>query len=494
MLKSKLSRMIIYAVIISLFVTGYVFAESSPKYVFYLIGDGMGAAQRQVSELFIQEKKACRSTKLIMNTFPVAGMITTYSADTLVTDSAAAGTALACGYKTNNGIIAQLPNGDNVQTVLEEAQVKGLATGVISTTRITHATPAVFYAHHPDRNAENELAEQLVDAGVDFIAGGGFRHFVPQSGEFGKSKREDDRNLLAEMESDEYTVFLGAKDDSFSRYQPQPDDKVIALFTNSHIPYEIDRINDTDTNIPSLEEMTEKAIDLLSYDEDGFFLMVEGGRIDHACHINDVAGNIHDTLAFDGAVQCAYEFYQKHPQETLIVVVADHETGGIGLGYGNNYFLSLGELLDVKVSGEDILNGVYEANGSREAFLKYVEENCGLDNLTEAELAELQTAMDIVDKGLREDVPMQKYGPSSYNPPAVATNHIVSERANIFWTTYAHSGVPVPISAIGLGAESFGGFKDNTEMALALAQVMGFDLSSEHDIYEHDYGKDNTGK
>lgn len=478
MFKSKLSKTLTLVLIIVLFVTGSVLAADAPKYVFYLIGDGMGAAQRQISELFAQTEQKCQTTKLVMDTFPIAGLITTYSSDTLVTDSAAAGTALACGYKTNNGMISQLPNGNNVRTLLEEAEAKGLATGLISTTRITHATPAVFYSHHPDRNAENEIAEQLTNANVDFVAGGGFRHFVPQSGKFGKSKRSDDRNLLAEMEEKGYTTFLGAEDNAFSRYQPQPGDKVIALFSNSHIPYEIDRINNADTNVPSLEEMTEKAIDLLFYDEDGFFLMVEGGRIDHACHINDVAGNIHDTLAFDAAIQSAYDFYQKHPQETLVVVVADHETGGLGLGYAQNYFLKLDELLDIKVSAEDTLNGIYEANGNREAFIDFVVENCGLDNLTDLELAELNTAMDVMDKGIREDVPMQKYGPSSYNPPAVATNHIVSERANIFWTTYAHSGVPVPISAIGVGAETFGGFKDNTDMAWAMAKIMDFNLSS----------------
>lgn len=154
MLKSKFSKIITGAMIISLLVTEFVFAESSPKYVFYLIGDGMGAAQRQITELYKQAEQDCPAAKLTMNTFPIAGLITTYSSDTLVTDSAAAGTALACGYKTNNGMISQRPDGSNVTSLLEQAQEKGLATGVISTTRITHATPAVFYSHHPSIQAE----------------------------------------------------------------------------------------------------------------------------------------------------------------------------------------------------------------------------------------------------------------------------------------------------------------------------------------------------
>ncbi|RKD32112.1 alkaline phosphatase [Thermohalobacter berrensis] len=449
-------------------------AGKAPKYVFYFIGDGLGASQRQIAEYFKQEVTGEKDAKLLMNTFPVAGINTTYSADSLVTDSAAAGTALATGHKTNNGFISQTPDGDNLRTLIEEAEEKGMATGIITTTRLTHATPAVFASHNENRNNENEIAADYLDSGVDFIAGGGYRHFVPKDWKWGKSKRKDDRNILQEFYEKGYRVFVGEHDTkAFRNYNPKVREKVIATFTYSHMPYEIDRKNRND--VPSLVEMTEKGIEVLSKYKNGFFLMVEGGRIDHACHANDPVGAIHDTLEFDEAIKEAYEFYKKHPNETLIVVVGDHETGGMGLGFGKNYFLKLDELTDAKLSTADVLNyeNPYEKGDNRAEYFAYIEKNLGLDNLTEAERKEIEKAMDIVDNGIEDKA--GEYG--GYNPVAIAVTHILSERANIQWTTYAHSGVSIPMSAIGVGAEEFSGYKDNTEIAKAMAKLMGFELT-----------------
>lgn len=447
-------------------------SNDAPKYVFYFIGDGLGAAQRQIAEFYKQEITEDKNTKLLMNTFPTAGINTTYSSDTLVTDSAAAGTALATGHKTNNGVISQKPDGTVVKSLIEAAEEKEMVTGIISTTRITHATPATFASHNENRNNENAIATDYLDSGVEFIAGGGNRHFVPQNWEFGKSKREDNRNILTEFSKKGYITFESEEaSQDFRDYSPKAGDKVIATLAYSHLPYEIDRKQTNET--PSLAEITEKGIELLSKDENGFFLMVEGGRIDHACHANDVAGSIHDTLAFDNALEKAYEFYNNHPEETLIVVVGDHETGGMGLGFAKNYFLKLGELKDIKASVEDVLTKKYD--GDREAYFKYISENFGLDNLTEKERNEIIKAMDIADS--KEEYDVAIYGPSYYGPVAIATAHIISERANIEWTTYAHSATAIPMSAIGIGAESFGGYKDNTEIAKAMANIMGFELS-----------------
>lgn len=446
-------------------------AATAPKYVFYFIGDGLGASQRQAAEFFLREKTGNENVKLRMNQFPVAGINTTYSADTLVTDSAAAGTALATGYKTNNGMISKLPDGKTVETLIEEAETKGFATGIITSTRLTHATPAVFASHNESRNNENEIAVDFVDSGVEFFAGGGYRHFVPKNWQWGKSKRTDERNLLQEFYNQGYHTFVG--DDSgatnFKNYQPKGKEKVFAAFTNSHLPYEVDRIN-SGSKTPSLAEITKKGIDVLSKYSNGFFLMVEGGRIDHASHANDPAGTINDVLAFDDAIQTAYDFYNKHPKETLIVVVGDHETGGLGLGFGKNYFLKFDQILDIKISVEDTLQGKY--TGDRAAFYQYIEKNMGLDNLTDAEKAVIEKAMDIVDN---EVDPGKVYG--GYDPVAIAATHVVSERANLFWTTYAHSGTAIPMSAIGVGASNFGGYKDNTEIAKTMADIMGFKLN-----------------
>ncbi|WHH60280.1 alkaline phosphatase [Petroclostridium sp. X23] len=451
-------------------------ASKAPKYVFYFIGDGLGAAQRQVAEFYLQEKNGDKNTKLLMNTFPVAGINTTHSSDTLVTDSAAAGTALATGMKTNNGIISMLPDGTRTKTLMETAEEKGMGTGLISTTRITHATPAAFASHNVNRDNENEIAEDIAASGVDFIAGGGFRHFVPQNWQWGKSKRKDDRNLLTEMLNKGYNVFTTMDDtQSFLNFTPKGKQKVVALLNDTHIPYDIDRIN-SNLDVPTLAQMTQKGIDVLSKYEKGFFMMIEGGRIDHACHANDAAGSILDTLAFDESVKSAYDFYLKHPNDTLIVIVGDHETGGLGLGFGKNYFLKLDELFDAKVSVEDVLsygNGAYKKGANREEYFKYLEQNLGLDNLTDAEKASIIKAMDLVDSEVKSDA---SYG--SYNQVAIAATHAVSERANLQWTTYAHSGTAIPMSAIGVGATNFGGYKDNTEIAKAMAELMGFKIGA----------------
>jgi alkaline phosphatase len=443
----------------------------APKYVFYFIGDGLGPAQRQLAEYYFKYQSKDQNAKLLMDQFPVAGINTTYSADSLVTDSAAAGTALATGYKTNNGVIAQLPDGTNLKTLAEVAKEKGMATGLVSTTRLTHATPASFATHIDNRNKENEIAAQYVESGVEFLAAGGYRYFVPKGGEL-KSKRKDDRDLVKEFKNKGYNTFISEADTTqFRSFAPQGKEKVVALFTYSHLPYEIDR----DVNkLPSLAEMTEKGIDVLSKYDNGFFMMIEGGRIDHAAHANDPAGMLHDTLAFDRAISKAYKFYQAHPKETLIVVVGDHETGGVGLGFAKNYFLNVDKLAAVKVSTADVLNyGEGKYNGNRDEFFSYIDKNLGLSNLTVQEKAEIVKAMDMVDKGHKASA--REYG--GYDPVAIATTHVLSERANLQWTTYAHSATSIPLSAVGVGADNFGGYKDNTEIAKTMAKVMEVELA-----------------
>lgn len=229
------------------------------------------------------------------------------------------------------------------------------------------------------------------------------------------------------------------------------------------MPYTVDDING---KLPTLSEMTQKGIELLSQDEEGFFIMVEGGRIDHASHAQDVVGSIYDTLAFDEAIKSAYEFYQKHPQDTLIVIAADHETGGMGLGFGNNYFMNLENLKDVKISVEDTLQKAYK--GNRDEYFKYIAKNMGLNNLTAKEKERILKAMDIEDSGADTK---DEFG--GYSPTAIAVAHIVSERAGMQWTTFAHTGIQVPLAAVGVDSEKFTGFKDNTDVARLIAESMG---------------------
>lgn len=477
MLKKCASKLLLSVLVFTLILSNSFFGGintyaneeiKKPKYVFYFIGDGLGASQRQAAEFYLQELNSNKE-KLLINSMEIAGINTTYSKDSLVTDSAAAGTALATGYKTNNGMISILPDGTKVKTLIEEAKENNMATGIISTTRLTHATPAVFASHNISRNNENEIAKEMAEFGVDFLAGGGYRHFITPNYKGLKSKRTDENNLVELLENNDYNVFLtenSTKD--FMEFNPYEKEKVFAAFTYSHLPYEVDRINNNNT--PSLSEITKKGIETLEQYDDGFFMMVEAGRIDHAGHANDPKGTIMDVIEFDNSVKEAYEFYKNHKEETLIVVAGDHETGGMGLGFGKNYFLDMAKLQDVKISVEDELQGKY--NGNKDEYKLYIKNNLGIDNLTKKEEENLNRAMNIVDNKLEEDKNL--YG--GYDPVAIETTHIMSKRANVEWTTYAHTGTSIPMSAVGVGANNFSGYKDNTQIAKAMAELLNFDL------------------
>ena len=475
---SILFRSLIYVII--LLASLAPSAGAAPKYVFYFIGDGMGASQRQFSEFFLREASGDPHATLAMNRLTVAGLTSTHAADTLVTDSAAAATALATGQKTNKGFIAKDPQGKDLTTLIEAAEARGLATGVITTTRITHATPAAFLAHNLSRDNENDIALDIVNGQVEFLAGGGIRNFLPQgtqldakdvTGRGLKSRRDDSRDLLAEMKSQGYATFIGA---AGAKALPQTDftkiTRALILPTMANLPYDIER-QDRFPDCPSLADLVEDGIDVLSQDPDGFFVMVEGGRIDHACHANDPVAAIHGVLALDRAIEQALAFADKHPDDTLIVVVGDHETGGMGLGMDTHgYQLNLQALVSAKASiCASFLRGPHKYKGDAAAFFARLEQGYGMDHLTEGERAQLTKSMADADAGL-------KTGYYGYDPVAVTAARLLSERANIFWTTTIHTATMVPLSAQGPGALAFSGFKDNTRIAITLAEVMGLDL------------------
>lgn len=453
-------------------------SEGTPKYIFYFIGDGLGTAQRQISEYYLKEISNDPSAKLTMNTMPQSAINTTHSMDTLITDSAAAGTALATGYKTNNGMISVNQKGESLKTLMEAAEEKGLATGIATTTRVTHATPAVFVSHNESRGNENNIAFDMVDSGIDYLVGGGLRHFLPGGWQdsskdaFGKtikSKREDEMNIFDMFQAKGYRVQYGSKGAlSFSNELFTDNRPYVNLFTYSHLPYSVDAQSNTTYDVPTLAEMTEKGIELLQKDEDGFFFMIEGGRIDHACHPNDAKAAIMDTLAFDEAVEEALEFYKKHEKETLILVVGDHETGGLGLGVNTNYFMNLSVLKDVNTSIE-IFEGSYD--GNRKAFYSLIEGTFGLKDLSKEEKSLIEKGMDYSDA--KEYTSGNKY---KYDEVAMAVTHILSERAGLYWTSYAHTATQIPLSAIGVGAQNFNGYLDNVDIARKTAELVGLEL------------------
>lgn len=273
--------------------------EGDVRNVILLIGDGMGIGQLTAAEVMNGE------LDLAITSLPYMSLVTTHSSSNYVTDSAASATALATGFKTRNGMISVTADGDDLFTVLEDAEAVGKATGVVTTTRVTHATPACFVAHVNSRGSEYAIAEQLLSSGVDVALGGGLDYFTG----------------LDTSGSGYMVVYDSTEMDAVDS------GKVLGLFSYGYMSYESARGNNDQ---PSLTEMTEKSLELLSSDPDGFFLMVEGGRIDHASHANDFDNTVSETLEFDNAVLKALEFASGR-NDTLILVTADHETGGLSI-------------------------------------------------------------------------------------------------------------------------------------------------------------------
>ena len=279
--------------------------------VVLLIGDGMGVSQVTAASI----RAGGADGRLYMERMPVVGLAKTHSAGELVTDSAAAATALATGRKTNNGKVSVAPNGKKLLTILEAAARKGMATGLVVTSSITHATPAAFAAHVNSRSDEAEIAAQILNDKVTVLLGGGRSFFLPKS-EPG-SARNDARNLLAEAKKAGYSVVQDKQ-----QFESAANAPLLGLFQLGALT--------THTPEPSLAELTGKAIGLLSRNKTGFFLMVEGSQIDWAAHGGNSDETVRQTLLMDEAVKVALDFAAKD-RRTLVLVTADHETGGMAI-------------------------------------------------------------------------------------------------------------------------------------------------------------------
>lgn len=291
--------------------------------VVLFIGDGMGFGPVALARM----EAAGPDGRLYMERMPVTAFVRTHSADAVVTDSAAAATALATGCKTNNGMVSVSPEGKKYLTILEAAKSKGMATGLVATSTITHATPAGFAAHNKSRNNQQRIAEDLLANKVNIILGGGREYFLPKTN--ANSKRTDQKDLIDQAKNSGYS-YVQTAEQLASAQGPY----ILGLFQNGALT--------TEAPEPALAELTEKAIEILSrkkkglfQKKKGFFLMVEGSQIDWACHDNNAANAVRQTLLFDRAVKSALDFAAKD-KHTLVIVTADHDTGGLAINGVNS--------------------------------------------------------------------------------------------------------------------------------------------------------------
>ena len=445
-----------------------ILSMAEAKYVFYFIGDGMGPTQVLNAEMYQAAIQGINGRiPLCMTQFPYSGQAATFSASDGITDSAAAGTCLASGKKTNNGMIGQAPDGTPVTSVAAMLKQEGWGIGIMSTVPVDHATPASHYAHAEKRSNYYLIGTHLAESNFDFFGGGGFQRPI----------NKDDAeapNLYELCKKNGYTL-VG----SYAAAQKNIKKRKLLLVPQTNLdnpnkgaealPYAIDQ-QDGDLNLTQIVDIAIQHLEK----HDRFFMMAEGGKIDYAGHGNDGATNIHEVIDFDKAIQLAYRFYEQHPDETLIVVTADHETGGLALG--NNQPLRLERLAYQQCSSDTLsarlsaLCQQYTDQLTWEQVKTFLAENTGLfDELTVT--TEEETSLQMAFNNMMRQQESLKTLYADINALAAEAKELVNYKAGLGWTTHSHTATAVPVYAIGVGAEQFTGWMDNSEIVPRIYQA-----------------------
>jgi len=430
--------------------------SKNPKNIFLFIGDGMGMSHIALTEKFVEDY--IDKNGLVFTKFPVVGLSKTYAYNKFITDSAAAGTAIATGVKTNFNSIAISPSGENLISVAKIAKNKAKKVAIISKTNLNDATPSVFYANQNKRHELLSIAKQISSSSFDFIAGGGFLDDY------------DNLALSSLLENNyKYTYTkedfnkLTSSDKKIYARCPRLEDQSACMFS---IDYKEEDI--------SLSEFTKKGIELLD-NKNGFFMMVEAGVLDWAAHANDAYTIINEIIEFDNAIKIALDFYKKNINNTLILVISDHETGGLGLGFKDTkYEIYLDKLKGQNISREEFIKVLQKLYKDKNLKLKdimiLIEQYFGIseESLSKKDLKDLNNALrqSIVDS--------KKTKKNKYNEDVFAAKfiEIFNNKAGISWTTTSHTAVPTPIFAIGVGSSKFDSYVDNTDIGKILIKFV----------------------
>ena len=470
----------------------------APKYVFMFIGDGMSYPQIQSTSDYLgalndddyfQAQPSLEDNGgatldgpeyLNFMNFETAGSAVTYDSNSFAPDSASTATSLSTGHKTYSGTINMDETGTtSYETITEKVHEQlGMKVGIISSVNLNHATPAAYYAHQASRSSYYDIGVELCESNFEYFAGGGL--LKPD----GHDAENPDKNLYELATESGYKV---VQTQAEAEQVSSSDEKVIIIDENladaSSMAYELDRTED----MWSLADYVEKGIEVLDNDN-GFFMMCEGGKIDWACHANDAASTIHDTDALSDAVQVAIDFAKEHADETLIIVTGDHETGGLTIGFaGTDYdtYLTLLENQTISFAkyDSDYVAAYKENKTSFEDVLKDIETLFGLKTsgeegdklvLTDYEKEQLKTAyeksINETETGLDTQAEYVLYG--TYEPLTVTITHILNNKSGISFTSYSHTGLPVAVFADGVNAEVFDGYYDNTEIYNKLADML----------------------
>lgn len=439
----------IFSLAVSLAFAMGTFAQEA-RYIFYFICDGVGMGHVMGAEAYNRTRGADKP--IAMMRFPVASQCTTRSASSPVTDSAAAGTALATGHKTRNSMLGLGPDSTVIASVAYQLKDRGYGVGIITTEHIDDATPAAFYAHVVNRHKHYEIGCDAARCGFDFIGG---------------------LNLRGAKDTDLYNVFADNDVKIFNGLKMMPDTvtgKVVVLEDACH--YALDSVTGGVRLLP-LTQACMKSLENNGHDK--WFIMIEGGNIDHAAHANDAGAVFKEIINLnDEAISMAYDFYLKHPDETLIVVTADHETGGLALGNNDLGYNTRFELYDhQRISKEKFTrycHGLIKKEPSSGGYswddmCEYLKSKLGFWEFVPVSDEDTSKLHEMFEKSiLHKEGVDKKTLYADFDQFTEMVYHVLDKATGVGWTSNCHTAGMVPVYAIGVGAEKFSGMNDNTDI------------------------------
>jgi len=434
--------------------------KQKPKNVIFMVSDGMSAGTFSMADQFKiwREGKPSHWRMAYERGSCGSGIMDMSSLSSIVTDSGAASSSWGCGHRVNNGSINMSPKGLPHEPILNLAKRAGRKTGLVTTARVTHATPAGFAANVTNRDNEALIAEQYLERNYDVLLGGGLEFFSPEH-------REDEKDLATQFASSGHRVVRHAAE---MKALPDSVGRILGLFSQSHLPFEVDRLNDPflREQVPCLAEMTSRALKTLSATADGFIVQVEGARVDHAAHNNDAAGLIYDQLAFDDAIAVALEFQERHP-DTLVIITTDHGNANPGINAAGGdkggvksfscierFAGSYGKLDLTKELTNDEIQG-------RFAEILGIDLSRAHINLLRANLEGEQV------------VPYRRL-----NRLDSVIGQILANYTEIGWVGRSHTSDYVQLLAIGPGSEKIRGFNRNTDLFPIMAEALALAIAT----------------
>ncbi len=418
------------------------------KNIIFMVSDGMSSGTLNMADLYSNRKLGRSSNwiQLYKDNRVSRALMDTSSANSIVTDSAAGGSAWGTGFKVNNGSICVGVNGENYLPILQKFKQKGKMVGCVTSVPITHATPSSFCVNNNSRKGQEEIAEKYLDINFDIMMGGGFEYFDA-------SKRKDKRNLFSDFAKKGYQIAKN-RDEMLATNNQKP---ILGVFgTEEALPFELDRINDENLkkSMPTLAEMTQKAIDKMKDNPQGFVLQVEGGKVDWAAHSNDIGGLLYDQVAFDDAIKIAIDFAEKD-KETLVIITTDHGNGNPGIIYGKNADKNFDSLQNYKFSNDRILNSI--TRETTESQVRELIEFANGKTITEDQAKSLLTYYTNVKK--------DESGWYNYkNLPFKELADTQTKNTSVGWVTMEHTADHVELAMFGPGSEMLKPFMKNTDL------------------------------